>query len=412
MRTILTHVTMLAAAVWTVGLGSAVAVAQPRAVDPRWAPWVGCWRLVTESDRRPALDPADAMASAARRAARRGDAVVVCIAPGEQPEAVVQSTVVIDRPVLETTVVADGTERPISEPNCRGTQRAEWSRSGHRLFSFAQLACEGQAPRKISTLSLLVDGPTWLDIQMVDVGGRQSVRVRRYEPAADHAAAGGRLPEPAGGWPLASTLMFDDVKEASGKVAPAVLEAALVETDSKFPLNGKRLRELSDAGVSEDVIDLMVALTFPKRFVVERGSGSWGPVGGFSSPWGWDDAFGMLSLYAPFSYRYWGYYDPYYNPAWGWVVVTPTPPGGGAAPSQVEARVVDGRGYTRVHPRQPEPAPLGGGASDASGDGGSTGSASSGSSSGVPSGVSSSGYSGGGSSGTGRTAVPRPPGGE
>ncbi len=405
MRTIFTHVTMLAAAVWTVGLGSAVAVAQPREVDPRWAPWVGCWQLVTESDRRPALDPADAMASAARRPARRGDPVVVCIAPGAQPEAVVQSTVVIDQPVLETTVVADGIERPISEPKCNGTQRTEWSRSGQRLFSFAQLACDGQAPRQISTLSLLATGPTWLDIQMVDIGGRQSVRVRRYEPASDRVAAGGRPPRRGGGWLLASFWTLEDVKEASGKVAPAVLEAALVETDSKFPLNGKRLIELSDAGVPEQVIDLMVALTYPKRFVVERGSSSWGPSGGFSSPWGWDDAFAMLSLYAPFSYRYWGYYDPYYNPGWGWVIVTPTPPGGGATPTPTEARVVDGRGYTRVHPRQPEPTPLGRGPSGAMGDGGSSGTSSSGSS-----GVSSSGYSGGGSSDTGRTAVPRPPG--
>lgn len=393
---------VVALATWCFALPAA---AETRDVDSRWAPWVGCWRLVTESNRQPALDVADAMASAARRPARRGDPVVVCISPGDQPQAVVQSTVVNEQPVLDVTVVADGIERPIVEPKCSGTQRAEWSQSGLQLFSHAQLACEAQAPRTISTLSTLLAGPTWLDIQMVEVNGRQSVRVRRYQHAGDHAAAGGLLPEPAGGWRLAQSFTLDDVKEANGKVAPAVLEAALVETQSRFPLTSKRLIELSDAGVSEDVIDLMVALTFPKRFVVEHGSSGWGPSGGFYSPWGWDDAFAMLSLYAPFSYRYWGYYDPGYNPGWGWVVVNPTPPGGGTSQSPVEARVVDGRGYTRVHPRQPEPTPLGGlGSSGTMGDGSSSGS------SGSSSGVSSSGYSGGGGD-TGRTAVPRPPGG-
>jgi len=114
---------------------------------------------------------------------------------------------------------------------------------------------------------------------------------------------------------------------------------------------------------------------------------------------------------------YYGGYYPYY-PGGGWVVVNPNPPTGPVAPSY-EGRVVNGRGYTQVRPRESEPAPR---TSGNGGNGTSAGYRGAGSG-----GVSSQGYSGGsssgssGSSGSGssgssgdsgaRTAVPRPPGG-
>jgi hypothetical protein len=149
-----------------------------------------------------------------------------------------------------------------------------------------------------------------------------------------------------------------------------------------------------------------VAQSFPSKFVVERntsGGGSWG-MSGFDSMWPYySDPFFYTSYYAPFGYRYWGSYDPYYFQGPGFVVVNPQP-----VQPDSNGRVVDGRGYTRVRPNVPTPASGSGwtGASEASG--GSSGSSGSGGS------VSGSGYSSGGSGGGGgggaRTAVSRPPG--
>jgi hypothetical protein len=149
-----------------------------------------------------------------------------------------------------------------------------------------------------------------------------------------------------------------------------------------------------------------VAQSFPSKFVVERntsGGGSWG-MSGFDSMWPYySDPFFYTSYFAPFGYRYWGSYDPYYFQGPGFVIVNPQP-----VQPDSNGRVVDGRGYTRVRPNQPTPASGSGtgwtGASDNSG--GSSGSSGSGG------GVSSSGYSsgGGGGGGGGRTAVSRPPG--
>jgi hypothetical protein len=155
--------------------------------------------------------------------------------------------------------------------------------------------------------------------------------------------------------------------------------------------------------VPDDVIDLMVALSYPDHFVIERntsGSGSFG--GGFDSMWPYyTDPFFFTSYYAPFGYRYWGYYDGYYFQGPGFVVVNPDP----GIQASGRGRVVDGHGYTRIRPNEPDssgrPGASGGMGSssvDRSGAGSSSG------------GVSSSGYSSGGSSGGERTAQPRPPG--
>ena len=52
--------------------------------------------------------------------------------------------------------------------------------SGRQLFTRGTVSCEGQPERTITGLSLVMPGPTWVDVQMVDVRGSKSVRVRRY----------------------------------------------------------------------------------------------------------------------------------------------------------------------------------------------------------------------------------------
>jgi len=150
--------------------------------------------------------------------------------------------------------------------------------------------------------------------------------------------------------------------------------------------------------VADSIVDLMVALSYPERFQIER------PVSTASMPsdygYGIYDSYGAMwpfyldsmfwpSYYSPFAYRYWGSYDPYYFPGAGYVAIEPGETGPVASG---QGRVVDGRGYTRVRTRAPEPVRVSGG--------------------GVSNGTTSSGGSSSGGSGSsgGRTAVPRPPG--
>jgi hypothetical protein len=334
---------------------------------------------------------------------------------------------VANQTAIQQTIVADGAERPITDAECRGTQRAEWSTDGRKLYSRADLACSNdKGNRRVSGMSILGLNGTWTDIQAVDVSGQQTVRVRSYRRVSEVTKIGSGLTH-------ASPLTLDDVKEASTKVSARTLEAALVETGSSFDLSGKDLLSLQGAKVPGSVTDLIVALSYPDRFIVERrarddttptttlvddpffvgyafGYPMWGDFGFYSplygpySPYFYSPFYGYLPWYYP---RYYG--NTYYI-LYGENTGSGGGGGGGGGGGQVRpsgaGRAVDGLGYTRVRPREAEPTPSGSqSGSMASSSGGSSSSSGGGGGS-----VSSSGFSSGGGGGGGdggRTAQPR-----
>jgi hypothetical protein len=421
-----------------VATAAPAAAQQTAAPQAPWWPWIGCWQVTEES----VDDGAQLLAQLGGAQPSRTNTApgtLVCVAPSGD-NGVTVTTTVNDRPVLTETIVADGTERPLSEEGCRGWQKAEWSALGARVYARAEITCGDQPRRTVSGLAAMVAGPMWLDIQMIESEGRKSLRVRRYRRAANQPQATA-LPSTmrgASAAPLGRTLTLADIKEAAAKVPAEALQAAVLELgNGGYDLKAKQLLELDAAGVPDSVTDLMVAMSFPKRFIVERASSG---GGGFSDAYGagmWDPASDMWSYFAMWPYMgmwpayrdpfyYSAFYSPYYSPfgygRWGYyytdyyryygggiVIIDPTVPGTGVTET-VEGRVVDGRGYTRIRRNEPPPPTR-----INTGDGGgwgttSSGSGSSGSSGSGSSGVSSGGYSSGGSGGGGRVAIPRPPG--
>jgi hypothetical protein len=433
----------LALGVGLTALFAAPAVAQQTSASPsaRWAPWLGCWQVAVESvdDGAHLLDLLSGTSSA-RAETTKG--AIVCVTPAAEGGATI-TTRVNDVPVLTETIVADGTQRPVAEADCKGWQKAEWSTLGPRVFARAEIRCSDQPARIVSGLAAMVAGPMWLDVQMIESEGRKSVRVRRYQRAAVQTAASSlSIPRDASTAPLGRKLTLDEIKEATAKVPQEILQAAVLELGTGgYDLKAKQLLELDAVGVPDSVIDLMVAMSYPKRFVVERASSSGGGgIGSFASMGVWDpftDVWPYLSMfpyagmwpymgeyyypsfyrahYSPFGYRNWGYLDPYfYYDRPGFVVVDPGGGGGtgvGATPSG-EGRVVDGRGYTRIRRNEPDPATrINNGTGNSGWSTASTGNNGTSSSGSGSSGASPGGYSSGGaSSGGDRVAVPRPPG--
>jgi hypothetical protein len=416
MRTVIS-LAMLAAL--TIG---AAAPARAQQADPRWTPWLGCWEMLDDRTRAGNPEGAEAVV-AARQRARVSSAsdITVCVTAGARPDTVTLRTRVANEPALEQTLVADAAPHPISEAGCSGSQRAEWSQDGRRLFARAELACAGQPTRTISGLAFIGPDATWLDVQAIEVEGRSNVRVRRYRRAASSSARA------LGGGPA---LRIEDVKEAGGKVSPSVLEAALIESGARFALDGRTLTAL-DGALPDSVIDLMVALSYPDRFQIERradASLDMSPPGyldaGWSGLWGlgypyfsWYPGYygNYRYYYSPFGYGYSGYYGPY-SPYY-YYAGPPVENGGTPPAADGDGRVVNGVGYTRIRPREAQTADgggqsSGGGRSGASSRGRGTVSpggfsSAGGSSSGGGGGGSSSGGSSGGDGGGGRTAQPR-----
>jgi hypothetical protein len=240
----------------------------PSSIDSRWSPWLGCWELA-------------------------GENVRVCVEP-YQGTAGVRLTTTVEQsndPVLGQTLVADGTRQPVSEAECTGWQQADWSTTGERLFARAELTCRDGSTRTVTGLSTIVNG-VWIDIQGIEIAGRENIRVRRYRRAANQAGAA-----------------LADVKEASGRVSARVLEAALVETGSGFNLSSAVLRDLERVGVADSVIDAMVALSYPREFVVDRPSAPLGLISDVD-PW-----FGSAAFpYYPSYYGSYGYSPFLYSP--------------------------------------------------------------------------------------------------
>lgn len=437
---------------------ASVAAAPPQApqraggplVDARWAQWLGCWRLQDDplgTGLRLCVVPDDATRGLPGPAGRHDTDAAADPAAGVRWEMIAGA----QRGMAEA-VLPDGQPHPVRDADCRGTQRAEWSANGRRLYRTVEVTCANETPRKVSTAALLTPGPVLVVVQVAEGGATRSVRVQRYRRAADQMLPDGtRAPQPASAAPpiAGGPWTTDEIVEASRKLPAEGVQAILTETRGPFTLNRKSLLALSNAGVPESVIDLMIGLTYPKRFVVERAGGSvlddsLANLGWANTAW-YDPIFFSSILgasyfydcYSPFASGYRSYYSQclpyygygpysayyryptayrngyYYTPPGGWVVVSDAGPAGPGVTPAAEGRVVKGRGYTQVRPRDPEPA-----VPTTARSGGAFSGSGSGVTSGGSSGVSSGGYSsggGGGSSGGGdgsRVAVPRPPGGD
>jgi hypothetical protein len=193
--------------------------------DPRWSSWLGCWELHEQGVR-------DANEPVTEEQGRASDVETVrprvCVSP-MPPNGAAFGTTVGTEKAFDQVVTADGVDRAVDDGECRGSQSAAWSADGLRLFARAQLTCAGDAtPRRVTGLALLAPNGMWLDIQAVEVGGRENVRVRRYRRVLDETgAAAGSRPHIT-----ATRLRLSDIKEASAKVSPRAIEAALVQRAS------------------------------------------------------------------------------------------------------------------------------------------------------------------------------------
>ena len=302
-------------------------------VDPRWSPFVGCW------------DVGDGGAR-------------ICVTPAA-PGAVTLSTRVDGQSVLEQTIVADGAPHALTEAGCTGSQRAEWSRDGRKLFARADLTCVNQPLRTVSGVALMTGDHSWVDVQAIEIAGRTSVRIRRYRRAAADQPRTAASVAPYLG---AGAFTIDDVKEAHAKMSPAALEAVLAETGARFALRGRDLVGLDDAGVAGSVIDLMVAMSYPEKFQVERraetsaatyaqmpGSSGWSGYWGLGYPYFYSYPGYYMDYrdpYSPFGYGYPGAYYYYQRPG---IVVGND---GDASADDGDGRVVNGVGYTRARTRE------------------------------------------------------------
>jgi hypothetical protein len=352
-------------------------------LDARLLPWLGCWR------------PVDRLSPLA-------DGGRVCVVP-DGTSGVRILTIVDERVRFDEGVMPDGVSRPFQEPGCTASRQAEWSGDGLRMYARGTLECRNLPSRRVSALSLMTAEADWVDVQVSIAGLDESVLVRRFrrtdelppDPALLPADLLARQSQVA----LGARQTINQIIDASGHVEPRVIEAMLFETRTIFPLDRRQLLALDAAHVPPQVIDLMIALSFPEKFDVKRRGG---PAGG-----GGPAFFDADDLFAFDTFVPWYPWGCCYYPGAPIIIGGGGDGGGNGGRPSAHGHVVNGVGYVQVVPKSPEPVNSGKSRGASSSGGGADSSSASDSSSGGSSGASSAGFSGGGGADTGRTAVPR-----
>ena len=424
------------AAVLTVGLLSAATTTHAQTVDPRFQPWLGCWRTVGTAEApgqpsRACVSPSTSIAGSIDIALFAGDSLI--------------SRTALPRPGVPR-------DRQIDE--CRGSETAEWSTDESRLILRAALECARGIRRVETGLMSITPTGEWLQLQHMEVGSNSATTAVRFRFDGDSVLPIGTM---LGDQRSSRTLRMAvgapvtlaQIVELSRRTPTGLLEAWVAELEQRFSLDGRTLVKLADQGLSPRVIDLMIAMSHPEAFSLRAdpdlaqraeddawdansgvgrprrfdrcgafddfcygpgGMGAWGLGWRFGyGPWDiWDpwDPWGMrfASPYASVGGLYGYPYGFGRGMYWGrQPIVIVNRPEGRDEPTE-RGRAVNGGGYTRTASPRPSNS-----TSPSSRSGGSSGSNSgSGSGSGSSTGGSSGSSSG---SSTGRTAKPRPPGG-
>lgn len=400
MKESLRHRLLVTAGATVVALALAAPAIHAQQTDSRWVAWLGCWQ---------------ARELTADRAGEQ-----LCIVPTSAFDGVEMATVRGGEVVARETVIANGERIARTKEGCTGWESARFSEDAHRVYFRSEYQCEGGTTR-VSTGLLSFSSPAeWLDVQVVNVGDENAARVLSYRPVRpstllpaeiESALQGRDLAVSSARTALASAISVDEVIEASERVGPDAVMAWIAERGQPFALDGDALRRMSDANVSPDVVDMVVAVSYPDVFQVDRTtlenerrpqdrSAEDYAYPGYRDPYGryvgWDP-FYRFGLYSS-SY----YYSPYgVGTRYGWrygyrPVIVVIDDDGFGNDSRRPGRVVRGRGYTRD--------PAGSSSGSASGSTSSVGRA-------TTSGGSSAGSSGSSGSSTTRRAKARTGGG-
>ncbi|MCC6930771.1 MAG: hypothetical protein IT359_17405 [Gemmatimonadaceae bacterium] len=329
--------TALVVVVATVGV-TTVAGAQGRIATP-FAPWIGCWDLVPRGN---------AVASNER----------VCVVPTEGAEAVDLVSIAGDSILTRQRLDATADKRAVQQGDCKGVESVQ--AMGARVYLRTDLQCGDQHRLVNSVMAMSGDGE-WIDVRGVAFGSNVGVRASRYHetpasariPASIAAALNGH-PRSLHAARLAASgpVQLADVVEASRHLEIGVLQTWLAERAQGFGIDARQLVTLESAGVAPSVIDVMVALSYPDVFALDRTQlgdpppDTRGELRG--EGYGYDDVGYYGRGYG------WGY-DPYgygYGRGYGWysgrrpIVVVQRPAGSN---TDEHGRVVKGRGY--VAPR-------------------------------------------------------------
>ena len=329
-----------------------------------WLAFTGCWTPVGQEAE---------------------DESTLCVIPGEDRVSAEFVTVRGGEVVSREVARADGRPADATQEGCEGTTTWRFSDDGHRVYHRSEHVCDGAVNRKGSGMMVMTSPTEWMDVSSVEVEGQVTPWVQRYRMATIETAEAAGYADLAAGQEMAvraarmystTSPTITSIIEAGRVLHAETVQAWLVESAPDMNVNAEQLIRMADAGVASEVIDVVVAVSHPRRFrlrdedqagaAVEqrgrvraddrRGSRSprycapfgvgyrgygyspfdygYSPYGCRYSPYGYG--------YSPYGYGYGLGYGGYYGYGYRPVVVSVEP-----RVESAPGRLVRGRGYTR-----------------------------------------------------------------
>ncbi len=284
-----------------------------RAQDSLWLPWIGCWE------------------GAAEVGGNETEPFIVCFRPNADEGGVDVLTYTDGELIALEQMFADDQARPLSEGGCEGSRTAGWSVDRSRVFLVSELQCGESVTRTTrGVLSMLPGGDGWVEIQAVHAGDeRPVIGIRTFLPADESTLASNRIPDPAEGRELAvstaraqtgGALTPANLVETVERAGAGVASALLVERGEPLGLEAETLKALSRDGVPGEVLDVMVAMTYPERFEISGSGGEVDPeIRADADSRAYRDGRQRRSFggYSPWGLGYNMYLDPFWSSGYG-----------------------------------------------------------------------------------------------
>lgn len=291
-----------------------------------WEPWIGCWDLVP------------------RGSIYTDNAGRVCVLPTKSPRAVDLVSVIGDSITTRQRLDATAAKREVRQGECAGVESVQ--AMGTRVYLRTYMEC-GSEDRLVNGVMAISPDGEWLDVRGVAFGPNVGVRASRYRETPASTRLPSEVVDALRGRPsgmnsariaASGRLELSDVVEASGYLEVGVLQTLLAERGQGFGLDARQLLSLEDAGVAPSVIDVMVALSYPQVFALDRtrlGDPPPDVLGEVREVYGGD----MYDGYDPYGYGY-GRGSGWYSGRRPVVVVERT-----EGDDKEHGKVVKGRGY-------------------------------------------------------------------
>jgi hypothetical protein len=307
METLMKAITFLSEKFGTISLMilmiliSGLSIAQTKApADPDLTitPWLGQWKAVDDPVKPGAKEPP-------------GKAVLEIrpSASGKGLEIIRKDT---DKPVSEF-IFPDGVQRAIDSKNCSGTQTYNWEQQTGLLLGSSEMKCKDSTSYGISNLKMMVSSNEMVDILAIKASDQTRIAVRHFVFEKELSSMEETLPSQgalAQRIALSAPWDLNRVISLSKTIEPPILEAALLEKNINIKLDSKALKQMNAAKLPKSLIDLMVALAAPEKFMIQKN----GKVA-VNSSYSKNASTTYLSVYQD---PYWGYYDPYDRYRYGW----------------------------------------------------------------------------------------------